>query len=210
MRIVAAANKDLFLEVQAGRVCEHLYYRLNVFPIQPPPLRERCDNIPLLVEHFSRHYAERYRKSITGLTRKASDALLAHDYPGNVRELQNLVERGVINPLDGGSIDAFHLFENAGFSSSPGAKLRINAAGDLETAESENASRSRPKPINTTSHTEDAVTEREIQILERVLGNAKGNISQAARDLGITRAKLAYRLQKLGLEPSRYRHPNDT
>ncbi|WP_106418295.1 sigma-54-dependent Fis family transcriptional regulator [Salinicola tamaricis] len=210
VRIVAAANKDLLQEVQAGRFREDLYYRLNVFPIRLPPLRERRDDIPLLVEHFSRHYAERYRKSITGLTRKASDALLAYDYPGNVRELQNLVERGVINALDGGPIDAFHLFEDAGFSSSPGAKLRINAAGDLETAEPEEVSLSRPTQPHTASHAEDTVTERERQMLERVLGNAEGNVSQAARDLGITRAKLAYRLQKLGLEPSRYRYPNDT
>ncbi|WFF40148.1 sigma-54-dependent Fis family transcriptional regulator [Salinicola endophyticus] len=210
VRIVAAANRDLFLEVQAGRFREDLYYRLNVFPIRLPPLRERRDDIPLLVEHFSRHYAERYRKSITGLTRKASDALLAYDYPGNVRELQNLVERGVINALDGGPIDAFHLFEDAGFSSSPGVKLRINAAGDLETAEREAVSLPRSPGTPTASHTEDAEKEREIQRLERVLGNAEGNVSRAARDLGITRAKLAYRLQKLGLDPSRYRYPNDT
>ncbi|MEQ7869876.1 sigma 54-interacting transcriptional regulator [Chromohalobacter salexigens] len=202
VRIVAASNKDLFQEVQAGRFREDLYYRLNVFPIRLPPLRERRDDIPLLVEHFSHHYAERYRKSITGLTRKASDALLEYDYPGNIRELQNLVERGVINAIDGGPIDVFHLFEDAGFSSNPGPKLRINDAGDLETASpADSAVVKRP---DTTSK---PAAEQEVEMLERILRETEGNVSLAARELGITRAKLAYRLQKLELDPGAYRYP---
>ncbi|PAU74577.1 sigma-54-dependent Fis family transcriptional regulator [Halomonas salipaludis] len=203
VRIVAASNKDLFQEVQAGRFREDLYYRLNVFPIRLPPLRERRDDIPLLVEHFSRHYAGRYRKSITGLTRKASDALLEYHYPGNIRELQNLVERGVINAMDGGPIDVFHLFEDAGFSSNPGPKLRINDAGDLETTGPADSADARPS-----SSVDEPEAEREVEMLERVLSATEGNVSQAARELGITRAKLAYRLQKLGLDPGAYRYPN--
>ncbi|CAM0554862.1 Phenol regulator MopR [Vreelandella titanicae] len=202
VRIVAASNKDLFQEVQAGRFREDLYYRLNVFPIRLPPLRERRDDIPLLVEHFSRIYAERYRKSVTGLTRKASDALLEYDYPGNIRELQNLVERGVINAMDGGPIDVFHLFEDDGFSSNPGPKLRINDAGDLETAGPADVAEAR-----TSSRADETAATRELEMLERVLNAAEGNVSLAARELGITRAKLAYRLQKLKLAPGRYRYP---
>lgn len=202
VRIVAASNKDLFQEVQAGRFREDLYYRLNVFPIRLPPLRERRDDIPLLIEHFSRHYAERYRKSITGLTRKASDALLEYDYPGNIRELQNLMERGVINAMDGGPIDVFHLFEDTGFSSNPGPRLRINDAGDLEAADADGAAEAVPSGT-----TGKPAAEREVEMLERVLSNSEGNVSLAARELGITRAKLAYRLQKLKLDPGLYRYP---
>ncbi|MCK0744262.1 sigma-54-dependent Fis family transcriptional regulator [Chromohalobacter nigrandesensis] len=204
VRIVAASNKDLFQEVQAGRFREDLYYRLNVFPIRLPPLRERRDDIPLLVEHFSRQYAERYRKSITGLTRKASDALLEYDYPGNIRELQNLMERGVINAVDGGPIDILHLFEDTGFSSNPGPKLRINDAGDLETAAGPTDSAEVSRPDTTIN----PATEREAEMLKRILSDTEGNVSLAARELGITRAKMAYRLQKLELDPSRYRYPN--
>ncbi|SEG88941.1 sigma-54-dependent Fis family transcriptional regulator [Marinobacterium lutimaris] len=203
VRIIAAANKDLFEEVQAGRFREDLYYRLNVFPIRLPPLRERRDDIPLLVEHFLRRYSQRYEKSIPGLTRKASDALWEHDYPGNIRELQNLIERGVINAIECEPIDVFHIFEDASFSSGSSQKFRIGVSGGLE----EDAAPLGNFELDPPQKSLRPDIEREGDMLKDILEKTEGNVSLAARELGITRAKLAYRLQKLELDPSVYRYP---
>ncbi len=96
VRVVAATNKELWKEVEAGRFREDLYYRLNVIKLTLPPLRERRDDIPLLAEHFLKKYASRNRKHITGFTKKALDYLLNYHWPGNVRELENAIERAVI------------------------------------------------------------------------------------------------------------------
>lgn len=204
VRIVAASNKDLFEEVQAGRFREDLYYRLNVFPIRLPPLRERRDDIPLLVEHFLRHYSQRYDKSIPGLTRKAIDALWEHDYPGNIRELQNLIERGVINAIEYESIDVFHIFEDSSFSSGPSQKFRIGDSGGLE----EDTATLNKVEIDTRWQASGSDTkQQEEDMLNSILKKTEGNVSLAARELGITRAKLAYRLRKLGFDPNVYRYP---
>ncbi len=110
VRVIAASNVDLANEVREGRFRQDLYFRLCVFPIQIPPLRERRDDIPLLVDHFLRLFRERHRRNVIGLTRRAMDALLAYAFPGNIRELQNLIERGVIFADPGGFIDLQHMF----------------------------------------------------------------------------------------------------
>jgi len=96
VRIIAAANKDLAEAVQEQRFRPDLYYRLNVFPIEIPPLRERKEDIPLLVEHFVTKYAGRTKKSIDRIPRGAIDSLMSYHWPGNVRELENIIERAVI------------------------------------------------------------------------------------------------------------------
>ena len=95
-RLMAATNRDLLAEVRAGRFRQDLYYRLNVFPINVPPLRERPDDIPLLANHFLTMYAKRQNKNITRIPQEELDRLTAYHWPGNVRELENLIERGVI------------------------------------------------------------------------------------------------------------------
>ena len=95
-RLVAATNTDLWQEVQAGRFREDLYYRLNVISIELPPLRERRDDIPLLVTHFLRMYAEENNREVQGFSSAAMDALVEYRWPGNVRELENAVERSVV------------------------------------------------------------------------------------------------------------------
>jgi transcriptional regulator with GAF, ATPase, and Fis domain len=95
-RIVAASNRDLKQEVEAGRFRQDLFYRLSVFPIEVPPLRERREDIPGLVMHFARAAATKMNRPAPRLTRTQADELAAHDWPGNVRELQNVVERAVI------------------------------------------------------------------------------------------------------------------
>ena len=103
MRVLAATNRDLAAEVEAGRFRQDLFYRLSVFPIENPPLRDRREDIPRLAEHFIRVAAKRMNRRPPKFTSSAASQLSARDWPGNVRELQNAVERAVIlsqgNPL---------------------------------------------------------------------------------------------------------------
>lgn len=101
VRIVAATNRELEMEVEAGRFRADLYHRLNVFPIRNPPLRERLEDIPLLAEHFVQAAARRLRRPAPRLTEAAVGYLTARDWPGNVRELENVIERAVILAVDG-------------------------------------------------------------------------------------------------------------
>ncbi|HMW23690.1 MAG TPA: sigma 54-interacting transcriptional regulator [Burkholderiaceae bacterium] len=110
VRVVAATNLDLKGEVEAGRFREDLYYRLNVLPVRVPPLRERREDIPVFMNHFLHKFNRRDGRSVTGFTGRAIDAMLAYAWPGNIRELENLVERGVVLASDGGAIDLMHLF----------------------------------------------------------------------------------------------------
>jgi formate hydrogenlyase transcriptional activator len=96
VRVIAATNQDLWRMVQERKFRPDLYYRLNVFPISLPPLREREDDIPMLVAHFVRRFAKRQGKSIERIPDGVMEALKRHDWPGNVRELQNVIERAVI------------------------------------------------------------------------------------------------------------------
>jgi two-component system response regulator PilR (NtrC family) len=95
IRVVAATNQDLTRAVAEGRFREDLFYRLNVIPIVLPPLRERREDVPLLAEHFLAKYAEEMQKPITGISRSAMDVLIRYDWPGNIRELENVLERAV-------------------------------------------------------------------------------------------------------------------
>jgi len=97
VRIIAATNRDLKLEVEKGDFREDLWYRLNVYPITVPPLRQRKEDIPLLVEHFVNGYAKKFGKTITSVSPKSLQRLQAHSWPGNVRELANVIERAVIH-----------------------------------------------------------------------------------------------------------------
>jgi len=96
VRVIAATNRDLEQSIQEGKFRADLYYRLNVFPIRIPPLRERKEDIPLLVKYFVMKYGAKFRKSIEKIPQATIDALLAYSWPGNIRELENLIERAVI------------------------------------------------------------------------------------------------------------------
>jgi formate hydrogenlyase transcriptional activator len=96
VRVVAATNRDLKAAVAAGTFREDLFYRLNVFPIEVPSLRERVDDIPLLVEYFIDRYSKKAGKTIKTITKKSLDLFNAYDWPGNIRELQNVIERALI------------------------------------------------------------------------------------------------------------------
>ena len=96
VRIIAATNEDLEQAVKAGRFRADLYYRLNIFPVQIPPLRERREDLPLLVEHFLKRFEKMYDKQIQGVSEKATVFMKSYSWPGNIRELENLLERAVL------------------------------------------------------------------------------------------------------------------
>jgi two-component system response regulator HydG len=98
--VIAATNRDLEKDVKEGRFREDLYYRLNVVPLTLPPLRERREDVPLLADHFLALYREKNRKPLRGITGKTLDLLVRYDWPGNIRELENVVERAVILSRD--------------------------------------------------------------------------------------------------------------
>ncbi|MCA9568922.1 MAG: sigma-54-dependent Fis family transcriptional regulator, partial [Myxococcales bacterium] len=96
VRVVAATNRDIEREVDAGSFRADLYYRLNVVPIRVPPLRERADDVPLLAQHFLVRFVRKNRKELAGITPEAIEALCGWPWPGNVRELENAIERAVV------------------------------------------------------------------------------------------------------------------
>jgi two-component system NtrC family response regulator len=100
VRLLAATHRDLEALVREGRFREDLYYRINVVTIMLPPLRERREDLPPLIEHFLRAFAGKNGKTVRGLTREARETLLRYDYPGNIRELENLIERAVVLTRD--------------------------------------------------------------------------------------------------------------
>ncbi|MCA1493895.1 sigma-54-dependent Fis family transcriptional regulator [Sinorhizobium alkalisoli] len=191
VRVVAASNVNLADEIRAGRFRQDLYFRLCVFPIVIPPLRDRRDDIPLLAAHFLTLFRDRHRRNVTGFTRRAMDALLAYDYPGNIRELQNLVERGVIYADNGSMVDMQHLF--TGFEKVPSLPLKLTGEGRIGTAQAVPTDIMGERRMVTTP---EALKRAEAALYRSALEAAGGNISAAARQLGLTRAKLEYRLKK--------------
>ena len=117
VRIIAATNRNLKLEVEQGTFREDLWYRLNVYPITMPPLRQRKEDIPLLVEHFARMYAKKFGKTISSVSPRAIQSLQAHSWPGNIRELANVIERAVIY-TQGSALHLVDDFENVDDESS--------------------------------------------------------------------------------------------
>jgi len=181
VRIVAATNRSLQEEVAAGRFREDLYYRLNVIEIPLPPLRDRRDDIPLLVSHFIEKYGAEIGKEVDGIDDEAMERILDYGFPGNVRELENVIERAVALSRDS-VIRAESLPPSVLNPASPGAQARIPAQGvDLDAMLEE--------------------FERGL-LLEALDGPAGGVKKRAAQLLGISFRSLRYRLEKLGIESS--------
>ncbi len=207
VRVVAATNLDLRAEVEAGRFREDLFYRLNVFPIRVPPLRDRREDIPIFMNHFLRKFNERNGRSVKGFTSRAIDAMLNYDWPGNVRELENLMERGVILAPADGVIDTLHLFVGgervgpASFSIGSDGALKNSANEVLGRQQRDGpADKARAKIETLLTGREEApndmsLSEIEALLLRRAVDHAQGNLSAAARSLGITRSTLEYRLK---------------
>ena len=175
VRLIAATNKDLLQEIEAGRFREDLFYRLNVVTLHMPPLKERREDVPLLAKHFLEMFSEKNRKTIKGFTPQAMDHLLRYEWPGNVRELMNAVERAVV--LSGSE----YLDEK---------EMPIVLKDRIEEAE-EHPKEAIPGDL--------PLEEVEKASILKTLEMAGGNKSETARRLGITRRTLHKKLKKYGV-----------
>ena len=181
VRVLAATNKDLGAAVADGRFRQDLFYRLNVFPVCIPPLRERTEDIPLLVEYLIERYARKAGKKITNVDRSTLELFEDYDWPGNIRELQNVIERAVI------------LCETATLSVDETWFRRDSKSGGDQVL-----------PLTT------ALTENERDIIEKALAESAGQVggaTGAAARLGIPRQTLDSKIKMLGINKFRYKNP---
>ncbi|HPG27936.1 MAG TPA: sigma-54 dependent transcriptional regulator, partial [Myxococcota bacterium] len=181
VRIVSATNRRLEDEIAAGRFREDVYYRLNVIQLTLPPLRERLEDIPLLTQHFIRRFNDELGKSVEGMTPEACDRLAHYGFPGNVRELENLIERAVA--LARGSVIDCDLLPPT---------LTEDRAGRVE-----------PRISQDGVDLERMVADYERSLLLEALSLTGGVKKKAARLLGITFRSFRYRLEKLGVDDGR-------
>jgi Nif-specific regulatory protein len=178
VRLITATNRNLEEEVKAGRFREDLYYRLNVFPLQIPPLRERKSDIVLLADYFTGKYAEKNGKHIKRISTPAIDLLTSYSWPGNVRELENCIERAVILSVD----QVIHSY---------------NLPPSLQSAASTNT-----EPTTTL---EAALSRLEKEMIVEALKMADGNMASAARRLGISERQIGLRVHHYGINWRLYR-----
>ena len=181
VRIVAATNRDLEAAVENGAFRQDLYYRVNVFPIFLPPLRERKDDILLLADFFVERYARKMGKDVRRISTPAINMMVAYHWPGNVRELENSIERAVLLSSDG-VIHGHHLppsLQTSDYSDTAGE-------GTLEERV--------------------AVFERDIIV--DALKRSNGSMSAAAKDLGTTPRIIRYKTAQLGIDYRRFRRPS--
>ena len=193
VRVVAATNLDLRKAVADGAFREDLFYRLNVYPIALPPLRERRDDIPLLINAFLKRFCQEYARTPVGLTMRALKVLLRYDFAGNVRELQNLIERGLIASDEGQAIDLVHLFRNETMPSQP---YGVDDHGSLSNADLRLAPASGHALLNTLVEQGVSIEGLESRLINEAMQHSAGNLAAAARLLGLSRAQFAYRLKK--------------
>jgi two-component system response regulator AtoC len=201
VRLVAATNRDLKKLIAQGSFREDLYYRLNVVSIRLPALRERSSDIPLLVHHFLAKFNERLKKSVTGVDLDALDVLSAYAWPGNIRELENVMERAVLF-CDGSKLRVEDLPAELRHSvmaptSSTGTPS-LEAPVDLEAMASEGGLK---------EHVKVAMSRLERELVSRALQQTNQNVTHAARLLKISRKGLQLKMKELGLrEGSGERH----
>ncbi|WP_397448784.1 sigma 54-interacting transcriptional regulator [Pseudomonas sp. NA-150] len=189
VRVIAATHEDLAQAVKAGRFRADLYYRLNVYPVKIPALRERREDIPLLIEHFLDKLHATYQKKNLGLSDRALEACLRYDWPGNIRELENLIERGVIITDNNQSISVEALFPHL---SDEAQSIGLTSEGNLVTQEVDIGSDWVEQLIDLGLSLETV----EQALMQGALKRTQQNVSEAARLLGMTRPALAYRLKK--------------
>ncbi len=182
VRVIAATNKNLKDEVEKGNFREDLYYRLNVFPVELPPLRQRREDIPDLVNHFIKKYAARIKKNIPGITPEALTLLMQYDFPGNIRELENEIERMVTLADNGRLLD--------------------------ESLLSPRFFRKKPSVISTSLKDlplKQAVHVLEKEMIVRALKKNKGNILRSAEELGVSRVGLHKMLKRHQINPYQFK-----
>jgi Nif-specific regulatory protein len=178
VRVITATNRNLEELMEQNLFREDLYYRLNVFPIHIPPLRDRRSDIMLLADHFVERYANKNNLSIQRISTPAIDLLMNYHWPGNVRELENCIERAVLLSVDG-VIHSHHL------------------PPSLQSAESTNTELS--------GSLQESLDNLERELLMDALKSTKGNMAKAARMLQITERVMGLRVNKHGIDPRHYR-----
>lgn len=188
-RVVAATNKNLLEMCKAGTFREDLYYRLSIIHVTLPPLRERRDEIPLLIEYLTNEAAQRLNREPVRLSRRLTNFLIAYEYPGNIRELRNVIFR--IACLAGDTADLEHLPENI-------RPRTTDAAPGVDASDREAAS------LNDVR--EAAGNQAERSFLEKGLQNANGRVTDLARNLGMNRSYVQTLLKKHGLTKRLRRH----
>jgi DNA-binding NtrC family response regulator len=179
VRIIAATNKEIDMAVAEGMFREDLYYRLNVFPIRIPPLRERVEDIPPLVEFFAKKYCAEMKTPVKGVSKEAVEMLTDHPWKGNVRELENTIERAIIL-CDGRTITAEHIS-----LSHPPTKAKLEAL-----------------PMNGTLEdtAREALRLAETQRIKKALQETRGNKSRAAESLNVSYKTLLTKIKDYGIE----------
>jgi Nif-specific regulatory protein len=178
VRFVTSTSQDLEAEIAAGRFREDLYYRLNMFPIFLPPLRERKADILLLAEHFLEKLERKHKKRVRRISTPAIDMLTAYHFPGNVRELENVIERAVI-VCDSNVIHGHHLPPTLQTAEITGTVTRVTLASAVEAFERD--------------------------LIQDTLKSTGGNVTKAAKLLDSTERILGYKVKKYGVDPRRYR-----
>jgi Nif-specific regulatory protein len=178
VRLIAATNRNLESEVKDGRFREDLFYRLNVFPLHIPPLRERKSDLILLADYFTEKYAEKNGKLIKRISTPALDLLTSYFWPGNVRELENCMERAVILSTD----MVIHSY---------------NLPPSLQSAASTNT--------GSTTTLEAALSRLEKELVVEALKSCDGNMASAARHLGVTERQMGLRVHHYGINWRLYR-----
>jgi DNA-binding NtrC family response regulator len=181
VRLIAATNRDLVKMIRENDFREDFYYRLNVVQIDIPPLRARKQDVPLLTSHFLNKYSKLYEKQIDGISAEALDALMTFPFPGNVRELENMIERAVVLTRD---------------SMISSEDLPAAVSGDTVNPTSAQSS-----PLDYYSGSfEEQVSAFESDLIQRALEASGGNQSEAARSLQMNERQLRYKMQKYGLK----------
>jgi two-component system, NtrC family, response regulator HydG len=191
VRIVACGNDQLMEATKAGQFRQDLYFRLAVCPVQIPPLRERRGDIPVLIRHFLEILVARYRKPLAGVSLDAVGFLLTHDFPGNVAELESLIERAVILANEGDAIQLTHLQSVADLHSP--SFFKISHSGHLERYGQAQTQDELEQIFRGTKTLEEV----EVDLITKAVSQCEGNLAQAAKLLGLTRPQLAYRYRKI-------------
>jgi DNA-binding NtrC family response regulator len=191
VRLIAAANRDLRQLVAEGKFRSDLYYRLNAYQIDIPPLRERKEDISVLAKRFLEKFSAVHGKRLRGFTDKAKRALLTYRWPGNIRELQNMVERGVILAQSGTRIEVDQLFSSCADNRVREFGLNVNGELAMERWDAGHAL------CDSVFNGVMTLDQLEAMLVETAVDKAHGNLSSAARMLGLTRPQLAYRLKCL-------------
>lgn len=195
VRVVAATNEDLGEAVSAGRFRADLFYRLSAYPVRIPSLRERREDIPLFVNYFLEHHSELHGKPLQGVSDRGMDKLRAYAWPGNIRELENIIERAVILAEPNSKINVDLILGSDEVHSND--EHALDAEGHLIPAAEQGAIRSAEAAADFLIENGVALEALEDLLIQRAMDKAGGKVSKAARLLGMTRPAFAYRLKKL-------------